>query len=424
MTSLDSQVLYSLEAEMAVLGSVMSFGRKTVAQIVPIIAAEMFQYEGNRRVFEAAMRLHGKGSAVDLITIEAELKIADHLDDAGGRAHLMRCAESVVSPVNAPDYADVVRRYWALRQIESLGLKLQAQVRKPEHAMSMDETLAAAQKEIAMVLARTHREGFLIADVDLEKDRESLTSAFPTINKNASHDGGILKGYQHMFGAREKVGKSIALCMEALNQIQNGKAGCYYSVTDLNQADIARRLMRMKTGWGKRPTDNFDLQLSWDEAWSMIGDPFAQFRIYTGREHGQTIDDVCGHIRALHASQPLDFAVVDYLQSLRPSASQSRMNQFDRIADNAWRLSWLAEDLNIALLIATQVSNNEREGLMAKGGRDVMESANWVAFLSRDKDDPDMVKAEVPSMRHGLCPYSFWLCLDRSRVKFNEKGDA
>lgn len=413
-------MLFSGENEKSALGS-MLFGRKSISQIMPIVSAEMFTGH-HRLIFSAIKRLHDSGKAVDPTTLETELVRCGELEEIGGRAYLLRIAECVVTHHNGKFYAENVRDYWLLRQIEEIGADLQAKAREPK--LQVSDAIASAQKKLAQVLASSCREGFALNEINPAIERDCLDSCFHSLNENSEYAGALVKGQLHIFAAREGVGKSIVMVSESLSLIEQGVSGCYYSLTDLNEQDIAKRLLRMKTGWSKRP-DTENMALGYDDSWNSLADPFAeaQFRIFTGRQHGQTIDHVIDQIRARHAQSPIGFFVVDYLQAIKPNAEQKRISQFDRIAENARMLESLAVEIDAVGLMASQTTEKDGE-FMCKGGRDIQEAANIVVFLKRDKHNSETIKAHVWKIRFGRSGWDFELHFNKSKLKLEDQGEA
>lgn len=418
----ETLLLFNTEAEMMVLGSMM-FGPKNIDQIIPGISAPMFHSEHHRTIFQTMKSMRDSNTNIDPMTLEEHLVRKGILDDVGGRAYILRLLEKVPSPANGRFYAEIVRDYWTLREIERIGGTLVQHCREPEHAENIGAMIGKAQTDLSRVLAGTTRSGFRLSEINASEERESFQSSFELLNKYAEYEGAIIRAQVHLYGAREGVGKSVALVQESVCLLDQGKAGCYYTLTDLKETDIKRRMLRMRTGFSKRPW-HLEHAAEFDEYQKSLDDPFLEFQIFTGRAHGYTIEHVCDQIRAYNAQSKLDFAAVDYLQALQPTERQKRMNPFERIAENARTLEWLGDELNIAMLVATQVTENEQNGLMAKGGRDIMEACNNAMFLVRDKTDEDMLKIHVSKMRFGRSGWQFYGWFNKRNMRIETREEC
>lgn len=417
----DGEVLYSLENEMAVIGSLL-LGRKVPPRVMPILTAEMFQYAGHAKMFTAIMALHNAGTSVDEITLETELRMRGQFEEIGGRAYLLRCAEVVRSPANIEFYAENVRAYWSFREVEKLGADLQKQMRNPEYTCDLAETLGEAQKRIAGILSATTREGFKVCEIDTSVSRESMPSVFATLNENSQHGGAIVKGQCHVYGAREGVGKSTVLIQEAANLIELGKTGSYYTLADLNQTDIVQRMMRIKTGWQKTPNKP-ELASLYEQEWAAISDPFSEFRIFTGKQHGYRIDQILGQLLARHVETPQDFAVIDYLQVIDVDTDTRRLGTNDALTMLSKTFERFADRTGIAVIMGAQVTESLENGWMTKGSRGPQEATNLAVFMKRDKDQTDMVRAHVHKFRFGRPLFDFWLHFNKQYLRMEDRGE-
>src|ERR671935_1429439 len=75
---------HNLDAERAVLGSVLLEGRETLPRVIEVLRSSDFYTEAHRTIYEAMLRLFDRGEPVDLITLSEDLRRADALEGAGG----------------------------------------------------------------------------------------------------------------------------------------------------------------------------------------------------------------------------------------------------------------------------------------------------------------------------------------------------
>ena len=413
----DGNSLHSLENEMAVIGSCF-FGAKPIKAVRLIVQPEMFLYEGNRLLFRAICALNDRNAAVDVLTVESFLKEHGLYEEVGERAYIMRCAEVVPSPANAKFYADNVRTLWIRRKLEEAAQDLLTNVRDPDAGTAI-EVGQKAKDSISRALTSDVRAGYRIGDLDLSKPKETIPSCFNILNSFAEHRGALIKGQLSVYGASTGVGKSTALMQECLHLVQLGKRGIYYTFSDLDQNDIARRMMRQMTGYPEPPS-NMDQRQEWDAAWEELKDPFLGLTILTGSDHGRDLDSVCNGIAAHHAEEPLDFFVIDYFQKIK-FKSKKYISRFEQLETISLELGNLASDTKTAGLVAAQITVGTNTTII-RGGDDLKNDSGLCLFISRT-DNEDYLEVHVEKMRFGRSAWTFGVERDPARLRYKEQGE-
>src|SRR3989338_6312241 len=78
---------HSLEAEMALLGSIM-LRPDALYEVVDVVGPQSFYFEKHRIIFETMMELFGKHVPIDLLSLSTRLKEKDLLERLGGATYL------------------------------------------------------------------------------------------------------------------------------------------------------------------------------------------------------------------------------------------------------------------------------------------------------------------------------------------------
>src|SRR5258706_3297951 len=104
----------SLEAEMALLGSIM-LRPEALYDISEIITADSFYSEKHRIIFETMMELFVKRSPIDLLSVSSRLKEKGWLDQIGGNTYLTEVVNVVPSSSNVIYYALLVQKKYMMR---------------------------------------------------------------------------------------------------------------------------------------------------------------------------------------------------------------------------------------------------------------------------------------------------------------------
>ena len=107
-----------VESERSVLGAMMR-SRDAAMIALESLTDEDFYDPANREIFAAMSRLSASLSAIDLITLDAELSRKGRLEAVGGAAYLVELSRSVPSAANVKAYVQVVDENSTLRRLIS-----------------------------------------------------------------------------------------------------------------------------------------------------------------------------------------------------------------------------------------------------------------------------------------------------------------
>ena len=111
---------FSLEAEQAVLGSIL-IDPACMDDLAVIISRDDFYMPEHAEIFSAMQQMYLKSKNIDVVTLIEELVQTGTYDEAGGREYLKLVAEAVPTSANAKDYAGIVRDKAILRQLIGAG---------------------------------------------------------------------------------------------------------------------------------------------------------------------------------------------------------------------------------------------------------------------------------------------------------------
>ncbi|MBX4181560.1 replicative DNA helicase, partial [Candidatus Parcubacteria bacterium] len=91
---------HSLEAEMALLGSIM-LRPDAIYEVVEIVGTQSFYFEKHRIIFDTMLELFGKHEPIDILSLSTRLKEKSELDRIGGTTYLTELSSTVPSSANA-----------------------------------------------------------------------------------------------------------------------------------------------------------------------------------------------------------------------------------------------------------------------------------------------------------------------------------
>ena len=137
---------YSMEAEQAVLGSIlMDPSCLTLVQSRGFIT-EYFYRPEHKAIFNAMIRIDSRGQRIDPLLVLDTLKAENVFDDAAGKTYLFQLAESVPTTANVEAYARIVKEKFFVRSLINISGEILRDA--TESDVSADMLLDSAEQKI------------------------------------------------------------------------------------------------------------------------------------------------------------------------------------------------------------------------------------------------------------------------------------
>lgn len=145
--ALDKPLPVNREAEHLVLGVILLDGA-AMEQALDLRPDDFF-VDANRLIFDAMLVIHGRGEAIDPLTVQEELRRAGNLERAGGPAYVASLFDGVPRFSNIQTYVDLVRDTARERALINFGAAVSARVFDGED--TLDDQLRLAEAELASI---------------------------------------------------------------------------------------------------------------------------------------------------------------------------------------------------------------------------------------------------------------------------------
>lgn len=397
----------SLEAEMALLGSVM-LRPDCIYEIIDIISPKCFYFEKHRTIYETMLELFTKRQPIDLLSLSTRLKEKNLLERIGGTTFLTELTSMVPSSANVKHYAEIVQKKFMMRElieasefISHLGFN---------EAGDLEEIIDHAEKKVFDITQHfSARQNFKDLKPLLHEafDRfEKLSSAehelrgIPTGFKSLDDIlGGFQKSDLIILAARPSVGKT-AFALDVARKtssLYESKVGIFSLEMSADQlvdrivsaqskvdASVIRKGIRAQAGsWRDDIFKNISTAL----------DELSRSPIHIDDQSGNTILNMRSAARKLKIEKGLDMLVVDYLQLMMPASGRVSDNMVTQVTEISRGLKQLARELNIPVIALSQLSR----AIENRGGKpklsdlrdsgSIEQDADLVMFIHADNDD-------------------------------------
>ncbi|MCS6775667.1 MAG: replicative DNA helicase [Chloroherpetonaceae bacterium] len=352
----------NLEAEQAVLGS-MLIERAAVERAAEILKPEDFYRDAHRYIFEAMLSLAERDEAVDLITVEDELRVHGRIDTVGGPAYLRSLMDAPSTAANIEHYARLVEEKAILRRLLDAGTQIQALAYSDFE--NVNEVIDRAERFIFEVGQRRMGQYFSplrpLLDEELDRIEKRYENKGMTTGRQTPFDdlnyktAGLQPSDLIIVAARPSMGKtSLSVQMAQHIAMQEKMPVAIFSL-EMSKEQLVTRMIcsearvdahRLRTGF---------LQ---SEDWQRVGDGIARLS-----EAPIFIDDTpdtsamemrakCRRLKAEHGE--LGLVLIDYLQLMRSHRRAENRNQ--EISDIARACKGLARELKCPVIALSQLS--------------------------------------------------------------------
>ncbi len=113
-----------LEAERAILGSVLLGGDLALSRALEFVKADDFAHPGYKIIFAAMCALAKLKVPIDTVTLSTQLRASNDLDEAGGLKTIVALGAVVPTAANAGHYGKIVHDVARIRKATEVGRRL------------------------------------------------------------------------------------------------------------------------------------------------------------------------------------------------------------------------------------------------------------------------------------------------------------
>lgn len=404
---------YDETAERAVLGAIL-LDNGVRQQVFATLRPEHF-YSDRHRIIYAAMQRLGV-DVVDHVTLGAELRAAGELERIGGAITLSALTDAVVTTAAVDTYAQIVRDTATARALIHAAQEVVAAGYSRFGGASFGAWMAAARVSLSGALVDPGRTGGPSQlDADLRRIFDEVTTGREPeglcktgfANLDAA-TGGLFPGIVTVLAGRPSMGKSAVLLNAATNAAMAGQRVLVLSLEDTRRFIALRMLARfanidlMQLTLRTVPTSRYTELL---QGMCRVTDA----GLWVDDTSGVSSADIRACIAAHRARHGLDLVIIDHLLEVRDDGE----NETQRVAAAATGIRDMAKELNIPVLLATQLNRDvekradKRPQLsdLKQAGR-IEEVARAVWFLYRDgyyrgDDEAREIELIVAKTNHG-----------------------
>jgi replicative DNA helicase len=385
---------HSLEAEQAVIGSVLAAG-ETMADL-DLIPEDFYRRE-HIAIWTALRELQEQGRALDVLTLRDRLALSDQLTESGGVEYLAELASGSSNVSNLRHYAAIVAERALERRLITAAMRI------ADMGYNADGRTAAERLTEAAGMLNELDRGDVDEPVSVDK---AMASAVDELQRRIRNQGqllgtptgweqvdartqGLMPGNLVVVAGRPAMGKSVFAANLAEHVALQGKLAIVFNL----EMSIEEMMFRLIAAQARVPMDKLRVAGLEGDQWDRVSGIGAKVRgrpLYVSDNPILTSAQVLSRARriARRLNMTPGLVVVDYLQLLNDKGD----NLNERTARISRNLKLAAKALGCPVVALSQLNRKvddraDRRPMMSdlRDSGAVEQDADLIAMLYRDE---------------------------------------
>lgn len=386
----------SIEAEQSVIGS-MIIDKTAIAQAAEGLKDEDFYRDSHKVIFKTVIKMFQRDMAVDLVTLLEYLKSTGELENAGGATYVTEISGSVPTTANLSSYIKIVSEKSTLRRLIRASTEIIESSYNEQG--NVEKVLDSAEKKIFDIAEKRSTSDYeSLSDVlersfqQIEKlfnNKGDITGVGSGFNDLDAKTSGFQKGDMVLIAARPSMGKTtFALNIAEHAALREGKSVVVFSL-EMSKDQLAYKLLCSEANVDMLALRTGNLEdKDWDSIAKASG-PLSKAKIYIDDTAGITVMEMRSKCRRIKIEHGIDLIMIDYLQLMSGSGSESRQQEVSEISRS---IKALAKEMECPVIALSQLSRAPEQradhrpmlsDLRESGS--IEQDADLVMFLYRDE---------------------------------------
>ncbi len=365
---------HNIEAEQGLLGALLVDNR-AIEKVADFLKAAHFFHPAHQRIFGAIQKLIDRNQTASPVTLKGYFEQDQDLASVGGAEYLADLAASVITIVNAEDYARNIYDLYMRRELIAVG----EDVVNESFDQKLDEepmqVISRAEGRLYQLAQSGESKGGFVSVLDSVKvsiqiaekafqTAGSVTGVTTGLRDLDEKLGGLHPSDLLILAGRPSMGKTALAVNLAYNAAQayadsGGKEGGrvgFFSL-EMSSDQLATRILADLSGISGDKIRKGNIQEADFRKFAEAAQKLSQVPLYIDDTAALSISAVRARARRLKRQHGLDMLVIDYLQLLTGTGSrQSSENRVLEISEITRGLKAIAKELQIPVLALSQLS--------------------------------------------------------------------
>lgn len=435
--ALSPTVLYSAEAEKAVLGCMMAQPAEVINEATVTLMKEDFFVPAHQEIFGALREMYNESQAIDVMTIHQWLTDRKMAEAVGSPGILAELLVGFATHLNIGSYIKIVKDKSLLRCLQLACSTIVQDI------ADMPDSVPAVLDRAESAIFQVTNQGLTNSTVSAREEIDRAITLIENFQNRKGHLQGLPTGFHKLdeltagwkagemivLAARPGQGKTalaLTFARHALDQRYDeatdawkkpGHAVGMFSLEMTNE----QLMLRLLAAYGSESLqrirqgglDDHSLQKL-----RMVAADMKEWPLYLDDSSFLTINQLRGKARRMKDRYGIELLVIDYLQLLRSESSQAKDNRQNEVAEISRGIKALAKELSIPIIILAQLNRRSEEAKAEPALHNLRESgaieqdADVVLLLHR----PDAEKDQDGNERQvgPVIPYSLNIAKQRN----------
>ncbi len=403
----------NIEAEQQLLGAILT-NNDVYDRIAALVKAEHFYDPVHQRIFEKAANRIQKNALASPVTLKPFFEDDDGLKELGGAAYLVRLAGAAISAFAARDYAQMIYDLSVRRELIALGRDISAKAAKVDVISEPREQIVEAEQRLYKLgeqgVAERGFQSFLKAAVEAVNTANAayqrggglsgISTGLIDLDKKL---GGLHPSDLLILAGRPSMGKTSLATNIAFNiakaykrgrtheghdgAVEGGVVG-FFSL-EMSAEQLAARILSEASEVPSEQIRRGDMTEVEFRRFVDAAKALESCPLYIDDTPALPISQVAARARRLKRTHGLDVLVIDYLQLLKGSSKENRVQEVSEITQG---LKAIAKELHIPVIALSQLSrqvesrDDKRPQLSdLRESGSIEQDADVVMFVYRDE---------------------------------------
>jgi len=368
---------HNIEAEQQLLGAILT-NNDIYDRIASVVRAEHFYDPVHQRIFEVAAGRIQKNALATPVTLKGYLEEDQGLKELGGPSYLVRLAGAAISAHAARDYAQMVYDLAVRRELIRLGREISSRAATVSIDDEPSEQIVKAEQDLYKIAEQGQAErGFVsflkaakeavdVANAAYQRDGglAGISTGLLDLDKKL---GGLHPSDLLILAGRPSMGKTSLATNIAFNvakahrrgrkpdgsdgTVSGGVVG-FFSL-EMSAEQLAARILSEASEVPSEQIRRGDMTEAEFRRFVEAAKALEACPLYIDDTPALPISQVAARARRLKRTHGLDVLMVDYLQLLRGSSKESRVQEVSEITQG---LKAIAKELDIPVIALSQLS--------------------------------------------------------------------
>jgi replicative DNA helicase len=366
---------HNMEAEQAVLGAILA-NNEALNHVGGLLVPEDFYAGIHQRIFKAIQQFNDKGLIANPVTLKHHFAGAEGVEDQ----YLAKLVAAATSIINIHDYARIIRDLAIKRRLIGVGENVVVEAFNPQSEHGAISQVEMAEQQLFKLATDGDAEGgfkalkFSVVDALNRTEKAfkrsgavvGLDTGFKEMNRVL---GGLHPSDLLILAGRPAMGKTAlatTLAYNAAKAIMHEDEDAFarnvkprsvgFFSLEMSGEQLALRLLAAAGGISSHKLQRGDL--SQDEFQRLVSEStqLGNLPLHIDDTPALTIGALRSRARRLKRVHNVSLIVIDYLQLVRPSSSNSQSNRVQEVSEITQGLKAIAKELDIPVIALSQLS--------------------------------------------------------------------